>query len=168
MKQEAIKSFGSTTREFESGAHRDGSVDEKGNLKGRCDLIPLGPMAEIMGNDPVITEISLFFETKDPQHVIKAVQNSLQTVPEYEGNYSTMFLEVAKLYQAGAEKYGENNWRRGMPLKFYFDSGIRHYLKTLRGDDDEPHYRGFIWNMLGALETMKTNPSSLDDLIVVE
>ena len=64
--------------------------------------------------------------------------------------------------------YLENNWKCGMPLKCYIDSGTRHYLKTLRGDNDEPHYRGFVWNLLGALWTIENVPNALNDLIIIE
>ena len=49
-----------------------------------------------------------------------------------------------------------------MPLKVYLDSGTRHYFKTLRGDDDEPHYRGFVWNLLGALWSIDNVENSLE------
>lgn len=45
-----------------------------------------------------------------------------------------------------------------MPVNRYLDSGVRHYLKTLRGDIDEPHYRGFVWNMLCAMWTADNLP----------
>ena len=79
-----------------------------------------------------------------------------------------MMLEVSILYEAGAIKYGENNWQRGMPLSCYIDSGVRHYLKTLRGDDDEPHYRGFVWNMLGAMWTLNNVPNATEGFKKVE
>jgi hypothetical protein len=62
--------------------------------------------------------------------------------------YSTMFLEVAKHFEEGAKKYGENNWQKGIPVHCYIDSAIRHYLKWLRGDNDEPHDRAFVWNLM--------------------
>jgi hypothetical protein len=30
----------------------------------------------------------------------------------------------------------------------YLDSAIRHYLKYRRGDQDEPHGRAFVWNVM--------------------
>ena len=69
-----------------------------------------------------------------------------------------MMLESSKLYEAGADKYGANNWKLGMPVNRYIDSGTRHYLKTIRGDIDEPHYRGFIWNLLCAMWTCNNFP----------
>jgi hypothetical protein len=59
-----------------------------------------------------------------------------------------MFLEVAKHFEEGAKKYGENNWQKGIPAKCYIDSAVRHYLKWLRGDKDEPHDRAFVWNLM--------------------
>lgn len=69
-----------------------------------------------------------------------------------------MMLEASKLYESGANKYGANNWKLGMPVNRYIDSGVRHYLKTIRGDVDEPHYRGFVWNILCAMWTAENIP----------
>ena len=61
---------------------------------------------------------------------------------------NTMFLEVAKHFEEGAKKYGENNWQNGIPVHCYIDSAVRHYLKWLRGDMDEPHDKAFVWNLM--------------------
>ena len=60
------------------------------------------------------------------------------------------------------KKYGDRNWEKGIPLHCYIDSGVRHYLKFLRGDTDEPHDRAFVWNMLGAIWTHKNKPELID------
>lgn len=156
-----IKDSGST-REFDTGAHRDNATG-----KGRCDLLPLKQVAEIM-EDPVIEEIAKFMDTGDSIHLRNAIKNSVNTLPQYATGLPNMMLEVSHLYEDGALKYGENNWKCGMPLKCYIDSGTRHYLKTLRGDNDEPHYRGFVWNLLGALWTIENVPNALNDLIIIE
>lgn len=143
-------------REFSTGAHRDAATG-----KGRCDLLPLDEVAMVMNNDPVIAEVAAFVKDFDPQHLANAIQEAVKTVPVYE-NMANAILEASLLYEAGAIKYGENNWQRGMPLSCYIDSGLRHYLKTLRGDDDEPHYRGFVWNMLCAMWTLKNVPNATD------
>jgi hypothetical protein len=51
---------------------------------------------------------------------------------------------------------------KGIPLHCYIDSGVRHYLKFKRGDDDEPHGRAFVWNILGALWTQENKPELID------
>lgn len=149
-------------RTTSTGAHRDNA-----NGKGRCDLLPLKEVATVM-DDKVLYEIGLFMEDKDASHLINALKESVNTLKEYEKGLAHMMLEVSHLYEAGAIVHGENNWKRGMPLKWYIDSGVRHYLKTLRGDDDEPHYRGFVWNLLGALWTINNVPDALENLYVIE
>lgn len=79
----------------------------------------------------------------------------------------TAMLEVSKHYENGCEKYGERNWEKGIPLHSYIDSAVRHYFKFMRGDDDEPHNRAFLWNLLGAIWTQDNKPE-LNDLPFAE
>ena len=74
----------------------------------------------------------------------------------------TLLLEVSKHYEEGAKKYSARNWEKGIPLHCYIDSAVRHYLKFLRGDDDERHDRAFVWNLLGALWTQLHKPELID------
>lgn len=149
-------------RKLDTGAQRDNS---KG--KGRCDLLPLKIVSRVM-EDEVTKEIGMFMETKDDKHLIYAIRKSLDTLEQFNNSLAYMMLEVSKLYEKGAEAYGENNWKRGMPLKWYIDSGTRHYLKAINGDDDEPHHCGFVWNLLGALWTIENVEGALDKLYIVE
>ena len=143
-------------KQFESGAVRD---IQKG--KGRCDLLPLDVVAELLC-DKVLEDISLFMISSDAVHLENAFFEFSRC--EYE-QITTAILEVSKHYEEGAEKYGEHNWEKGIPLHCYIDSAIRHYLKHKRGDDDEPHNRAFLWNILGALWTLRHWPV-LNDLQV--
>ena len=134
--------------EFESGAVRDMRVG-----KGRCDLLPLDVVGEYM-NDPMIFEIALFQGTGNTQHLYTAIGQFAQG----KWDTSTMFLEVSIHFEEGAKKYGDNNWRKGIPVNVYIDSALRHYFKFLRGDKDEPHDRAFVWNLLCAIWTAKHIP----------
>lgn len=58
---------------------------------------------------------------------------------------------VMKRYLDGAEKYGENNWMKGMPLSVYYDCAHRHLEAWWRGEDDEDHAAAVVWNMLCAM-----------------
>jgi hypothetical protein len=138
--------------EFETGAVRDMREG-----KGRCDLVPLEVMAELLadlsGNDVVIDDIGYFMKTlKDGDHeaaagfLYAAIHNFVDQ--EYGGCMYTALLEVAKHYEEGAKKYGPDNWQKGIPVWCYIDSAIRHYLKHRRGDKDEPHDRAFVWNLM--------------------
>ena len=141
-----IKDSGNRT-EFPSGAVRDMREG-----KGRCDLMPLDVVADVL-RDPIIPEIAKFQEDKDVKHLYNALLNVPQS--EVFSDVYTMILEVAKHFEAGCKKYGEDNWRKGIPAKCYIDSAVRHYLKFLRGDKDEPHDRAFVWNILCCIWTVK-------------
>ena len=142
----SIKDSGNR-RQFESGAVRD---MQEG--KGRCDLMPLEVVARMfsensMFEDPIIRGIRLFlnndYDTEYLYHTLVVFCGK-----RYDGFAPTMLLEVAKHFEEGAKKYGENNWQKGIPVNCYIDSAVRHYLKWLRGDKDEPHDRAFVWNIM--------------------
>ena len=144
----AIKDSGDRT-EFDTGAVRDMREG-----KGRCDLMPLEVVAKCLRYDLgihvehesevlIIEHIKHFLETGNTMHLVEAIY----IFPAYDC-LCTMFLEVAKHFEEGAKKYGENNWQKGIPVHCYIDSAVRHYLKWLRGDQDEPHDRAFVWNLM--------------------
>ena len=141
-----IKDSG-TRREFSTGAVRD--IQEG---KGRCDLMPLLPISWVIG-DTVLCHIEDYKQTG----VAKYLVNALKSTVLYEDKL-TMFLEVSKQFEDGAKKYGENNWQKGIPTNCYIDSAVRHYLKYLRGDKDEPHDRAFVWNILCCIWTCVNKP----------
>lgn len=148
-------------REFGTGAVRD--IQEG---KGRCDLMPLDVVAAMVsGNgdgilaDAVLYAISLFQQSGDVQHLYDALAKFGGA--EY-GKTSTMLLEVSKHFEEGAMKYGEHNWQKGIPVKCYIDSAVRHYLKWARGDNDEPHDRAFCWNIICAAWTCRHKPELND------
>lgn len=137
-------------RKFETGAVRD--IQEG---KGRCDLMPLDVVADVMGLS-TLEYISCFVGSGETRHL----ERLLEAIPQ-DGIFCdgpTMFLEVAKHFEEGAKKYGENNWQKGIPVHCYIDSAVRHYLKFLRGDKDEPHDRAFCWNIMCAIWTCKHKP----------
>lgn len=139
-------------RTFQTGAVRD--IQEN---KGRCDLLPLDVVGKLMA-DEVIAHVGAFVSHGDESYLYLA----LETFIEKRGDYPTAILEVAKHFEEGAKKYAENNWKLGINTKHYVDSGVRHYLKHLRGDNDEPHDRAFIWNMLCCIWTCKNKPELND------
>lgn len=142
-------------REFSTGAVRDIQVG-----KGRCDLMPLDVIADCYEREfpdcdihRVFADLYRFTQTGDYEHLLDALLHEEPFLA-----LSDMFLNVAKHFEDGAEKYGENNWQKGLPVKCYIDSAVRHYLKWLREDEDEPHDRAFCWNILCAIWTCKHKP----------
>lgn len=133
-----IKDSGDRT-EFATGAVRDMREG-----KGRCDLMPLRVAGMVMQGDAVLDYIGLFKDTGDTEFLYSAIKHFAHAF----GGLANMLLEVAKHFEEGAKKYGENNWQKGIPVHCYIDSAVRHYLKWLRGDKDEPHDRAFVWNLM--------------------
>ena len=72
-------------------------------------------------------------------------------------------MEVSKHCEEGAEKYGEHNVDKGIPLHSLCDSDARHLAKFIAGETDEDHLRAAAWNLLWALNQRTTHPE-LDDL----
>ena len=136
-------------QQFETGAVRDIQ-----HGKGRCDLMPLRVTAKVIDGDSILDDIGLFRDTGDTQHLYFA----LRTAARMFDGLADMLLQVAKHFEEGAEKYGENNWQKGIPANRYIDSAVRHYLKWLRGDKDEPHDRAFVWNLLCCIWEVDYSP----------
>lgn len=76
-------------------------------------------------------------------------------------------MEVSKLCELGALKYGEGNVNKGIPQHSFIDSAFRHLAKYNEGMEDEDHLRSAAWNLLWALEQRVTHPE-LDDRICMK
>jgi hypothetical protein len=149
-----IKDSGERT-EFNSGAVRD----YKSGV-GRCDLLPF----EII--------YDFYDDTHGLFHALTSLRRCGNISPLYNviakfsraafGSTETALMEVSIHFEEGAQKYAERNWEKGIPVHSFVSSGIRHYLKYMRGDDDERHDRAFLWNMMCLLWTLKNHPE-LDD-----
>lgn len=145
-------------REFTTGAVRD--IQEG---KGRCDLLPLQEIGILYEDTPEVLNILFFIgeyqRTNNLLYLVKAIQEFIKF---HYGEISTCFLELSQHFEAGAKKYGENNWQKGIPTHCYIDSAVRHFLKFLRDDSDEPHDRAFVWNLLCCIWTCKNKPELND------
>ena len=171
-----------------TGVNRDANDD-----KGRCDLLPMKEVAMVLSlhasENPVSYEeapavftkaVAEFMEDQNVEHLALAIRACHAGIDAYCNlPIEHMFLDVSKLYQGGAAKYGENNWRLGMPVKWCIDSGCRHFFKARAVDwakrnnqtseyDDEPHHRGPVWNLLCAMWLATNKPETLNDLVVIE
>lgn len=150
-----IKDSGSRTS-FETGAVRD--IQEG---KGRCDLMPLGVVAKLM-DDSIFANIEDFRTSGEIYNLYACLENFCNDAPYF--SKEKMLLEVAKHFEEGAKKYGENNWQKGIPVHCYIDSAIRHYLKYCANENDESHERAFCWNILCAIWTAECKPE-LNDFV---
>lgn len=152
-------------REFESGAVRDMAEG-----KGRCDLLPLEVLAGLLGiSNPefseIIRNIGYFQEEGNILHLGVALKlmsmyffGEKESPTPLRGKLASMLLETAIHFEDGAKKYDDNNWKKGIPTSVFVDSAVRHLLKLMRGDTDEPHKRAVCWNLMCAIWTCENKP----------
>lgn len=168
---------------FETGAIRD--TDK---TKGRCDLMPLFCVGNVLHTSPYSTvvqddvltriekikeiakhkkissdeiyiAISKFILNENINNISRTGKKYYETEIEYR---ATIMLELSHHFKQGAEKYGVDNWKKGIPYSSYIDSGVRHYLKHLAGMTDERHDIAFLWNMICLAWTVENMPEMND------
>jgi len=81
---------------------------------------------------------------------------------------SDAIIEIAKVATMGAEKYDDNNWRKGMKWSRLMDAAERHlldYNKGYRIDKESKlsHLAHVAWNIMALLE-YEINKVGEDDL----
>lgn len=152
---------------FSTGAVRNSQED-----KGRFDLVPLDVIADLMeahgvkvAYTNVLRKIERYKETKDEVYLKDAILwfREAESMTFYD-----MLHEVSMHYKICLKDYPEDNWKQGIPLKSYLSSACRHLCKHIYGHIDEPHNRAFVWNILGALWTIKHKPELIDAPFEVE
>ena len=153
-------------KEFSTGAVRD--ITEG---KGRCDLLPLDVIERIIdwhnswgerddSRPTVFESVQYFIDSGDTNHLVTAICRFVDDA--FQCDVHGAIIELSKHYEDGAKKYSPNNWKLGIDLHCFIDSAMRHYLKYLRGDKDEPHDRAVLWNLVGAIWTHNSRPEMND------
>lgn len=61
---------------------------------------------------------------------------------------------LARVYERGARKYGDDNWRKGQPLRRYIDSCLRHVAAAAEMEEDEDHVFQAVWNLIAFAYTL--------------
>ena len=106
----------------------------------------------------VYTEIAKAIQTvKDSGDRREFDSGAVRDMAEGKGRCDLLpaaaLLRLSKLFEAGARKYGERNWEKGIPLWSFIDSALCHLLKYMDGQDDEDHLCAATWNLLCAMWT---------------
>jgi hypothetical protein len=71
--------------------------------------------------------------------------------------------EVARACAEGAEKYGDWNWEKGMPVHDLLNHALAHIYNFLSGDRSEPHLGHAAWNLLAAIHSHELWPHLNED-----
>ncbi len=74
---------------------------------------------------------------------------------------------LAGVYERGAEKYNDHNWRKGAPLSRFLDSAERHINSYKENQwkgvpQDEDHIIQAMWNLMALAHLEETNPELQD------
>lgn len=72
-------------------------------------------------------------------------------------------MTLAELYGKGAEKYDENNWRKGYSWSLSYQALMRHAVQFWAGEDNDketglPHMASVAFHAFALTEFMKTHP----------
>jgi hypothetical protein len=113
------------------------------------------------------------YDVKDSGQRQNFDTGAVRDVQDGKGRYDLLpfhaIERVAHIFEKGAKKYAEENWRKGIPLRRYLDSALRHLSKAAQGQRDEDHFAMAAWNVMCLLETefmIKQGilPTELDNL----
>jgi len=96
------------------------------------------------------------FDTKDSGERRDFGTGAVRDKAENKGRYDLLPAKamdrLARLYERGAKKYDDHNWRKGIPESSFFDSALRHLFQALEGHDDEDHLAAVAFNVFGIME----------------
>lgn len=109
------------------------------------------------------TIINLVIQYYSPADVIQndmGLPAAEGTIVSFIDGMANMLKDLAIHYENGAEKYGVDNWKKGIPVVggdrggSFMDSAMRHLAQYLIGLTDEPHQISCIWNCVCGLWTL--------------
>lgn len=69
-----------------------------------------------------------------------------------------LMFRLAKHYENGAVKYGDDNWKLGQPSSRYMSSALRHIFGYIAGKRDEDHLVAAIWNLISIMWNEQYKP----------
>lgn len=123
-----------------------------------------GKAEELLGQLP---SVPTTFITKDSgarqSFETGMVRDTQEGKPRYDLIPVEALERVAHLYARGAEKYGDDNWKKGQPYSRAYASLYRHLMQWRKGDRDEDHMAAVAWNAL-ALMFYEEKMPELNDL----
>ena len=120
--------------------------------------------------DTIIGLIIQHYFWKDPERSLRETSCSYEHFLYY---LDLAEKELAIHYEKGAEKYGVDNWKNGIPATgggrggSFEDSGLRHLNQYFRGETDENHFAAALWNFWCGAWVMEQTKAAVE-LAMVE
>jgi hypothetical protein len=72
-------------------------------------------------------------------------------------------IRLAHVAGEGAIKYGEDNWRKGLPNSNLVNHAFRHLVAYISGDRQEDHLAKVAWGVFAVMENELHRPA-MDDM----
>ena len=69
---------------------------------------------------------------------------------------------LALHYEAGAAKYDDRNWEKGIPASRCFSSAVRHLFRWIAGERKEDHLAAAAWNIFAIMHFEAVKPEMID------
>ena len=84
-------------------------------------------------------------------------------VTRYESSRNTRYdlippeamIALAEVLHAGAVKYGDRNWEKGIPVQNCIDHCLGHLMQYQLGDESEPHLEHALCNLAFAITMIR-------------
>lgn len=93
-----------------------------------------------------MTEIKLKDSGTRETYESGAVRDNGEGKGRFDLMGTQMLFRLAKHYEAGAKKYEDRNFEKGMNISRCVDAAMRHLVKYLAGWSDEDHLAACVWN----------------------
>ena len=71
---------------------------------------------------------------------------------------------LAETYAEGASKYGDNNWKKGMPVGDVLNHAIAHIYAFIDGSRSEDDLAHAAWGLFTAMHFQETRPDMMEGL----
>ena len=92
------------------------------------------------------------------QFATGAVRSSDREGQRYDLISPIGLRRLAETCDEGAQKYGDYNWERGMPIGEMLNHAVAHIYNYLAGDRTEDHLAHAAWNLFGAMHSEEKWP----------
>lgn len=75
-------------------------------------------------------------------------------------------MRVTQHYVNGAKKYGDHNWRKGIPSSRCISSALRHLYQWFTGDRSEDHLSAVVFNVFCLLHWEETGRLDMQNTLI--
>lgn len=95
------------------------------------------------------------FKVKDSgkrqEYVTGARRDTQDGKPRYDLISPEALTRLASHMAKGAEKYGDRNWEKGIPVSRLYSSALRHLYSYAMDDVEEDHLSAVLFNVMAII-----------------